>query len=63
MVLKLRVRIQRYIAVDFQGLPKMTLKIKTAHISIFRSDSHLYKYIDQLKIVTWNLFDTDCENE
>ena len=36
-VLKLWVRIQRYTAVDFQGWSKTTLKIKMAHISIFRS--------------------------
>ena len=35
--LKLRVRIQRYTAVDFQGWSEMTLKIKIAYISIFKS--------------------------
>ena len=32
------VRIQRYTAVDFQGLSKMILKINKGHISIFRSE-------------------------
>ena len=35
-VLKLWVGIQRYTVVDFQGWSKMALKIKMAHISIFR---------------------------
>ena len=34
---KLRVPIQRYTATEFQGWSKMTLKIKTAYFSIFRS--------------------------
>ena len=38
IVLKRWVRIQGYTAVDFQGWSKMTLKIKTAYISIFRSE-------------------------
>ena len=37
IVIKRWVRIQRYTAVDFQGWSKMTLKIKMAYISIFRS--------------------------
>ena len=37
IVLKRWVQIQRYTAVDFQGLSKMTLKIKIAYISIFSS--------------------------
>ena len=37
IVLKRWVRIQRYTAVDSQGWSKMTLKIKMAYISIFRS--------------------------
>ena len=32
------VRIQRYTAADFQGWSKMTLKVKMAYISIFRSE-------------------------
>ena len=37
IVFKRWVRIQRYTAVDFQGWSKMTLKIKMAYISMFRS--------------------------
>ena len=36
--LKLWLRIQRYAAVDFQGWSKMTVKIKMAYFSIFRSE-------------------------
>ena len=35
--LKLWMRIRQYTATDFQGWSKMTLKIKTAYFSIFRS--------------------------
>ena len=37
IVLKRWVRIQRHTAVHFQGWSKLTLKIKMAYISIFRS--------------------------
>ena len=37
IVLRLWVRIQQYTEADFQGWSKMTLKIKMAYISIFRS--------------------------
>ena len=36
-LLKLLLQIQQYVATDFQGWSKMTLKIKTAYFSIFRS--------------------------
>ena len=36
--LKLWLRIQRYTEADFQGWPKMNLKIKMAYFSIFRSE-------------------------
>ena len=38
IVLKSRVRIQWYTAVDFQGWSKMTLKIKMTYISILESE-------------------------
>ena len=36
-LLKLWIRVQQYIATDFQGWSKMTLKIKTAYFSAFIS--------------------------
>ena len=59
-VSKLRVRIQRYTVIDFQGWSKMTPKIKIAHISILEVGfekffgSHLQNYIGKLKMITWN---------
>ena len=50
----------------FSRLVKMTLKIKTAHISIFKSRFRkvLWQpFIGKLKMVMWNSFDTDCKNE
>ena len=36
-LLRFWIRIHQYTAIDFQGWSKITLKIKTANFSIFRS--------------------------
>ena len=68
-LLKLWIRIQQYTATDFQGWSKMTLKIKTAYFSTFRSGIRkiiwqpYYNYIGKLRMIKWNRFDTDNKNE